>query len=339
MTYRGDQAFTRPSVYGTEHELEFAGATSLFRRGYTKSLDGMDAIAFGIPYDLSTTYRPGARLGPRAVRSASSSITHGRVWPWGINPFSTLAVSDWGDVMYDEGSGTSMCESVLSLVRSIPSGCVPIAIGGDHYVTLPILRGLFEKLGPLSLMHFDAHSDTWVDERHHHGSVFYHALREGLLAPEHSVHVGVRTFNETDHDIVSLTAPWIYQNGAQATATTIVKILGPRVYISFDVDVLDPAFAPGTGTPSPGGLSPYQVKQILYELVAVGKAVVGLDLVEVAPPYDVSEVTSLAGASLLLDLLCLMAAARMGRGRPDDLQGGSGRRLWLKHAEFAQGTR
>jgi agmatinase len=325
VTYKGDQAFTRESYTGTAHELEFAGAASMFRRRYSKSTEGLDGVIFGIPFDLATTYRPGARFGPRSLRAASSSITHGRVWPWNFNPFQHLAVSDWGDVMFDEGSLSSMVESVEQLVSSNGDDVVPIAMGGDHYISLPVLRVLSSRFGALSLVHFDAHSDTWVDARHNHGSVFYHALSEGLISPSSSVHVGVRTFNGDDDGMALLSTPWINRNGERAAALRIAELASGPVYVSFDIDVFDPSFAPGTGTPAPGGLNPYQVKQIIYELAGTpfGR-IVGLDLAEVSPAYDVGENTALLGASVLLDLICLLAASRLGRGRPDDEQGGSG---------------
>jgi agmatinase len=269
MTYQGDQAFTRDSFMGTSHELEFAGATSMFRRRYSKSMTGLDAIIYGIPCDIGTTYRPGSRLGPRSLRAASCSITHGRIWPWNFNTFQTLAVSDWGDIMFDEGSLTSMAQAVDGFILDIPKEIVPVALGGDHYATLPILRGLYKKYGKISLVHFDAHSDTWVDERHHHGSVFYHALKEGIISASSSIHVGVRTFNADDDEMQILTVPWIRRNGEQAVARRISDVVAGPVYLSFDIDVFDPAFAPGTGTPAPGGLSPVQVKQIIYELAGI----------------------------------------------------------------------
>ena len=236
MAYQGDQAFTRQSFIGTSHELEFAGATSMFRRRYSKSLEGLDAIIYGVPSDLATTYRSGSRLGPRSLRAASSSITHGRVWPWNFNPFQELAVSDWGDVVFDEGSLASMVQSVENLIDVVAMDTVPVALGGDHYITLPVLRALHRKHGALSLLHFDAHSDTWIDERHHHGSVFYHALEEGLVVPSSSIHVGVRTFNGDDDGMSLLSTPWICRNGERAAALRIADVATRPVYLSFDVE-------------------------------------------------------------------------------------------------------
>jgi agmatinase len=329
MTYKGDQAFDgEGTLLGTHHELEFAGATSMFRRAYSKTLDGLDAVILGIPYDLSTTYRPGARFGPRALRASSSSITHGRVWPWNFNPFDTLRVTDWGDIMFDEGDTASMLKSVHTALATLRHSTVPIVLGGDHYISLPVLRALHDRHGKLSLLHFDAHSDTWTDERHHHGSVFYHALNEGLIDAQSSVQVGIRTFNSDDHGLSILTTPWVERNGPTAAAHHILDTMqvAKSVYISIDIDVLDPAFAPGTGTPSPGGLSTYALKQIIYGLAKRQLPVRGVDLVEVSPPYDHAELTSLTGASILLDVICLLAAYRNSSGSPDDLQGGSGKR-------------
>ena len=218
-----------------------------------------------------------------------------------------------------------MLGSVETFIANVPASTIPVALGGDHYISLPILRELYSRFGRLSLVHFDAHSDTWVDERHHHGSVFYHALNEGLVEPSSSIHIGIRTFNGDDDGMALLSTPWMCRNGELATARRIADIATSPIYLTFDIDVFDPAFAPGTGTPAPAGLNPVQVKQVIYELASMGfNGIVGLDIVEVAPPYDVGENTALLGASVLLDLFCLIVAARQDYKRPNDEQGGSG---------------
>ena len=324
----GDAAFTAPGVHGSHPELVYAGATSFLRRKYSRELKGADVVVAGVPCDLGTTYRPGARLGPRAIRAASANLVFGRVWPWCFDPFDTLAVTDWGDVVFDEGYTDRMVTEVESHVaRVIEAGAKTLTLGGDHFVTLPILRAHARAHGPLAMVQFDAHSDTWRDKRSNHGSVFFHAVEEGVVDPTASVQIGVRTFNEEDHGFTILTAPWVHEHGPDAVAAEIRRVVGGRAtYLTIDVDCLDPAFAPGTGTPVVGGLSTSQVQRVLYAL-AGGPEVrfTGMDVMEVSPPFDHAELTSLAAASLALDWLCLLASRRLGLGAPDASQGGSGR--------------
>jgi agmatinase len=320
----GDRAFTG-EILGSEPELVYAGATSFCRRRYTRELDGVDVVVSGVPFDAATTYRPGARLGPRAVRIASANLVFGSVWPWNLDPFDTLAVTDWGDVVSPEGRWEPMVEAVEAHVaRVTAAGARMLTIGGDHYVSLPLLRAHHAHYGPLALVHFDAHSDTWVDDHPHHGTMFRQAVDEGLVDVEHSVQIGVRTHNADDCDFAILTAPWVHLNGPIATAAYVRERVGDaRAYLSFDVDCLDPAYAPGTGTPVIGGLSTAQAQMILWGMVAID--FVGMDVMEVSPPYDHAEVTALAAATLALDWLCLLATRKEGGGPPEFRQGGSGR--------------
>jgi agmatinase len=324
--HEGDRAFMGASIMGSDPELVFAGATSFARRRYTRDLEGADVVVSGIPWDCSTTYRPGARLGPRAIRTASANLCFGEVWPWTLDPFDHLGVIDWGDVTFAEGHRDSMVERVEAHARSIVgAGRTMLTFGGDHYVSLPLLRAHAEQHGKLALVHFDAHSDTWDEDYEHHGTMFLTALDEGLVDNERSVQIGLRTHNGESQDITILTAPWVHDHGADAVAQVIRERVGAGpAYLTFDIDCLDPVFAPGTGTPVVGGLSTYQAQSILHRLVGV--PFVGMDLVEVSPPYDHAEVTALAAATLALDWLCLLAAARTGAGNPDPYQGGSGRR-------------
>lgn len=313
---------------GSNPELVFAGATSFMRRNYSREIEGTDVVVSGVPFDLGTTYRAGSRLGPRAIRQASANLAFGRVWPWNLDPFDHLAVIDWGDVVYDEGSLVSMDAALEPHIREIAaSGALPLTLGGDHYISLAILRALAEVHGPISLVHIDAHSDTWSDDRLNHGSVFHHALVQGLISVDTSIQVGVRTFNEDDCGIEILTAPWVHDHGADAVAERIIdRVSGGAAYLSIDIDCLDPAFAPGTGTPVIGGLSTAQVQRSLFGLAKGDLTWVGMDMVEVSPPYDHAELSSLAAATFCLDWLCLLAAQRTAAGAPDRYQGGSGRR-------------
>ena len=190
-----------------------------------------------------------------------------------------------------------------------------LTFGGDHYVTYPLLLAHAERFGkPLSLIHFDAHCDTWPDassDSLNHGTMFYKAVKEGLIDPEHSVQVGIRTWNDDFMGINILDAPTVHALGAQATLERILSIVGDRpCYLTFDIDCLDPAFAPGTGTPVPGGLTSAQALQIIRGIGAVD--LIGADVVEVSPAYDQSDITALAAAHIALDLLCVMRNQKLG---------------------------
>ena len=305
-----DLAITRKSLYGMTEEPTYSGITSFLRRRYTRDLTGVDVAVTGVPYDLATTNRPGTRLGPRGIRAASTIMAWGdAVDGWNFDPFKDLAVVDVGDCNFDPGRPEQVPEAIYQHARDILNEDVALlSLGGDHFISYPLLRAHAEKHGPLSLIHFDAHCDTWEDEegRIDHGTMFYHAAKEGVVDAAHSVQVGMRTFNVDSHGYQVYDADWVHENGAKATIDVIKETVGNRpCYLTFDIDCLDPAFAPGTGTPVIGGLSTQQARKILRGLAGIN--IVGMDLVEVAPAYDVSEITALAGATLALDMLCLYA--------------------------------
>ena len=305
-----DLAITRKSLYGMTEEPTYSGITSFLRRRYTRDLTGVDVAVTGVPYDLATTNRPGTRLGPRGIRAASTIMAWGdAVDGWNFDPFKDLAVVDVGDCNFDPGRPEQVPEAIYQHARDILNEDVALlSLGGDHFISYPLLRAHAEKHGPLSLIHFDAHCDTWEDDegRIDHGTMFYHAAKEGIVDAAHSVQVGMRTFNVDSHGYQVYDADWVHENGAKATIDVIKETVGNRpCYLTFDIDCLDPAFAPGTGTPVIGGLSTQQARKILRGLAGIN--IVGMDLVEVAPAYDVSEITALAGATLALDMLCLYA--------------------------------
>ncbi|MHC8508277.1 MAG: agmatinase [Rhodospirillales bacterium] len=305
-----DQAFARADPYGTVAEPTYSGALSLFRRRYTKDLKGFDVAAFGVPYDLATTNRSGARLGPRGVRQASVNFSWARPYGWDYDPFDRIAVADYGDLLFDWGRPGGIPDEITRQVTAVlDQGCATLAMGGDHFITYPILRAHAAKHGaPLSLIHFDAHSDTWRDEdgRIDHGTMFFHAAQQGIVAPERSIQVGLRTHNDETHGFNIIDAPWVHENGVEASVSRIKEVVGDNLcYLTFDIDCLDPSFAPGTGTPVPGGLTTQQAAAILKGLCGV--KLCGMDLVEVAPAYDVSEITALAAADLIQNMLGLYA--------------------------------
>ena len=314
-----DLALTRESPYGTRPEPSFSGALSYMRRRYTKDLAGADLAVVGVPYDLATTNRPGTRLGPRGVRQASSILGWDRAWGWDFDPFERIACVDSGDCIFDPGRPESAPDEITAHFRQIlDQGVATFAIGGDHFITYPILKAYAEAFGALALVHFDAHSDTWRDEsgRIDHGTMFFHAAEQGLVVPEHSVQIGIRTNNDETHGFNLLTADWISENGIAATIERARAVVGDRpVYMTFDIDCLDPAFAPGTGTPVVGGLTSGDARRILRGLAGIDLK--GMDLVEVAPPFDVGEITSLAGATLGLDMISIFAARYPERVDPE----------------------
>jgi agmatinase len=307
----GDYAVHRDSLYGTSNEATYAGALSFMRRKYGRDLDGVDLVVTGVPLDTATTNRPGARFGPRAIRAASTMISWARPYGMPFDPFYRLAVMDYGDCVFDFGRPETVPDAIeRHAAQIISAGPGLLSLGGDHFVSYPLLKAHAARHGaPLSLLHFDAHSDTWSDEdgRVDHGTMFWHAAKEGLVDPARSVQIGLRTTNDDTQGFNVLDAPWVMENGIDAVVAECRRILGDRpVYLTFDIDCLDPAFAPGTGTPVCGGLDTYQASCILRRLAGIN--VIGMDVVEVAPAYDVGEITALAGATLAMEMVCLYAS-------------------------------
>jgi len=310
----GDHAFLREDLRGTTSEPTYAGALSFMRRKYTRDLNGADLVVMGGPRDTATTNRPGARLGPRAIRAASTIQAFERPYGMAFDPFDKLAVIDYGDCFFDFGRPEAVPSAIEeNAFQIIDQGPGLLSLGGDHFVAYPLLKAHARKHGaPLSLLHFDAHSDTWDDEegRVDHGTMFYHAAKEGIVDPASSVQIGLRTRNEDTMGFNILDGPWVHEHGIDAVVAETKKILGDKpVYMTFDIDCLDPCYAPGTGTPVCGGLSTYQAMSIIRGLMGIN--LVGMDVVEVAPAYDVGEITALAGAHIAMEMICVYAS------RPD----------------------
>jgi len=281
-----DQAFLADSLYGTRNEPTYAGALSFMRRKYTRDLSGVDVAVTGVPFDTATTNRSGTRFGPAAIRAASAQNAWGPYWPWGFDPFDRIAVVDYGDCFFDHGNPGAIPTAIEAHANAIiDQGVSLLTLGGDHFITLPLLRAHARKHGPLSLVHFDAHSDTWDDEdgaRVDHGTMFWHAVKEGIIDPTSSVQIGIRTHNADPLGICWLDAVWVHECGVARTAEEIQRIVGGhKAYLTFDIDCLDPAFAPGTGTPVCGGLSTAQARGIIGALDGID--FVAMDMVEVAP--------------------------------------------------------
>lgn len=266
----------------------------------------------GIPFDLGTSNRPGARFGPGAIRRASRMLVDGE-HPANWRDPARLDIADIGDFRIAHGDIVETLARIEAQARPLHH---LVALGGDHTVTLGLLRALAKKRGPLALVHFDAHVDTWPDSFGlvwGHGSPFYHAIEEGLVDPHRTVQLGIRSpmqkavYDWTiDHGITIIFAEDVHEAGPASSAERIRAVVGDvAAYLTFDVDALDPAFAPGTGTPEIGGLASWQVRAILRRLAGLDFA--GMDVVEVSPPYDVAEITALAAATVAWDYLGLLA--------------------------------
>lgn len=305
-----DTAFTRQSRKGLAYESAFGGATSFLRRTYTKDLTGVELAVTGVPFDSAVTNRTGTRLGPRAIREASSLQTFEPPYGWDINPMEDNVVIDYGDLGYDYAKISGFPKALQDHIATIlDAGAASLVLGGDHYISYPILKAYAEKFGPLSLLQFDAHTDTWPDDdfdRIDHGTMFYKAVKEGIIDPSRSVQVGIRTVVDDRLGINIIDAPEVHRIGPEAVVKKIKSILGDNpTYLTFDIDGLDPAFAPGTGTPVWGGLTSAQAAAMLRGLAGIN--MVGGDVVEVSPPFDTTGATAIAGAHVATELMCLWA--------------------------------
>ena len=299
----------------------YAGSHHFFRGPSLEQVSSYDIALLGIPFDSGTSYRPGARFGPSAVRSASRHLRPGYHSELEISPFSVAQIVDAGDVAanpFDMEAAVVSIHQGASAILSTGAGLV--SIGGDHSIALPLLRAVVERKGPVALVHFDAHLDTWnsyFGASLTHGTVFRRASEEGLLIDDHSVHIGIRGPLYDRLDLVTdkrlgfqtITAFDLQRLGLAEVNELILKRVGDNpVYISVDIDVLDPAFAPGTGTPEVGGLSSRELLMLLRGLSNLN--IVAADVVEVCPAYDSAEVTALAAATVAYELTTLIAGIR-----------------------------
>lgn len=308
-----DTAITRKGFKGLSNENTFAGVTSFLRRKYSKDLRGVDLAITGVPFDQAVTNRPGTRLGPRAIREASALQAPDAPYGWGFDPLSDFAIADYGDMAFDYARVADVPAAIEAHVGGVldqGAGC--ITLGGDHSISLPILRAHVARHGPVALLQFDAHTDTWADDdatRIDHGTMFYKAVKEGLIDVARSVQVGIRTDNPDTMGITVIDAREVHKAGAGATAAKIRGIVGDaKTYLTFDIDALDPAYAPGTGTPVWGGLTSAQAAHILRDIAGID--LVGGDVVEVSPPFDTTGATAIAGAHVATELVCLWCWTR-----------------------------
>jgi agmatinase len=298
----------------------FAGVRTFMRAPHTTDLVGVDAAVYGIPFDTATTYRTGTRFGPEAIRSASALLR-----PYNpaleVNVVETLSIVDYGDLPVSPGDTQRTYGQIeQALAPLVEAGVFPLGLGGDHSVTLAELRVLARRHGPLALVQLDAHGDTWEEyfgQRYFHGTTFLRAAEEHLIEPGGSTQAGLRGSLYSAEDLGSarelgfavLPCDQLRTLGPGGFSSLVRERVGTRpVFVSFDIDVLDPAFAPGTGTPEVGGLSTAEALAFLRALRGI--RLVGADVVEVSPAYDgAGQQTALAAANVAYELLSLRALA------------------------------
>lgn len=269
-------------------------------------------VITGVPFDMATSGRAGSRHGPAAIRQVSTNLAwESHRWPWNFKLTDRLNVVDCGDVVFSFGDAQDMSDKLQAHTEKLlESGKRCLTFGGDHFVTLPLLRAHAKHFGKMALVHFDAHTDTYGNgSKFDHGTMFYHAPKEGLIDPNHSVQIGIRTEHDSDNGFTVLDAGQVNDRSVDDMVAQIKEIVGDLpVYLTFDIDCLDPAFAPGTGTPVIGGLTSDRALKLLRGIQSLN--IVGMDLVEVAPAYDQSEITALAAASIALEMLYIQAAKK-----------------------------
>lgn len=302
-----DNAFLG-ELRGGSREPNYSGALSFMRRRFSRDLEGVDVVVWGVPFDAATSNRPGARFGPQGIRRASAIFNGDPQFPSGIDPFDALTVVDWGDCSFDYRH----LERVPQLIEAqadeiLSAGVNLVTLGGDHSITLSLLRSHAKKHGPLALVQFDAHQDTWNDGGgQSHGAFVTRANAEGIIDPSRSIQIGVRSIAPKTLGFEIIDAYKARELGPAGIAERVRERVGNApAYLSFDIDALDPAFAPGTGTPVIGGLASIDALISLWSLRDLDWR--GMDVVEVSPPYDHADITSLAGAAVVQHYLQILA--------------------------------
>jgi agmatinase len=292
------------------------------RLPHTREVAGLDVALLGIPFDGGTSYRPGSRFGPREIRQHSSLIR-----PYNptlqVSPFEVLRVADVGDVDVNPiGIEDTFGRVERDVGALLDAKAIPVCVGGDHSLSLPLLRAVAQRHGPVGMMHVDSHQDMWEEyfgNKYFHGTPFRRAVEEGLLDTKRILQIGIRgpVYAEGDfdfarrHGIRWVTAQQVADKGLQWVKEQLRTVRGGPVYLSFDIDGVDPAFAPGTGTPEVGGLTSREALELVR--VLVGVPLVGADVVEVSPPYDHAGITSLLAANIVFEIISVIAATRQRR--------------------------
>ncbi|WP_420002604.1 agmatinase [Arenibacterium sp. LLYu02] len=294
----------------------FSGPNTFMRLPQATSLEGLDVAILGVPMDIGTSWRSGTRFGPKQIRAESAMIRPYNM-ATGAAPFDKLNIADIGDLAINTFNLQDSLRIIEESYGAILSGtAVPVAMGGDHSITLPILRAMARKHGPVAVIHVDAHADVndeMFGEKETHGTVFRRAHEEGLLIDDKVYQIGLRGTGYGPNDFKEpqswgfqhFPASELWNRSLHNMGAEIRRDIGSRpVYLSYDIDSLDPAFAPGTGTPEIGGLTTMQALELLRSFKGIN--LVGCDLVEVSPPYDTSGNTALVAANLIYEMLCLL---------------------------------
>jgi agmatinase/guanidinopropionase len=296
----------------------YQGIATFGRRPHARDASSADAVILGVPYDGGTSYRPGARFGPRAIRE-QSLLLWGYNNALGVAPFDVLRVIDFGDVDVVPVDVLATQAAIEREIQPLIAAEVEVVtLGGDHSISLPLLRAHRAKYGPLAVVHFDAHPDTWDVEfsgqKYSHGTPFRRAIEEGLIDTAAYIQVGPRGPTAGAEDYADarrlgarlITLEEAVEWGIAAVVEEVRSTVGERrMYVTLDIDAVDPAYAPGTGTPEVGGFTSHQMLQLVRGLA--GLNVIGADLVEVCPPFDHANITSILAANLVFELLSVMA--------------------------------
>ena len=320
---KGDQPQTSRTPVDPMLEPRYAGIATFMRAPLAESLDDLDIALVGVPTDLGVTNRAGARHGPREIRNASSLMRTINL-AMGINPYELCRIADVGDVRFaNHFDLEQQVEEIEAYFRQLcGAGVLPVTAGGDHSITYPIFKAIAAD-APVGMVHIDAHTDTWREiwgSKYHHGAPFRLAVEEGFLDPKRTIQIGIRggqnfmdgiEFSKSSGMRVVFIEEFA-QRGVNEIVAEARRVVGDGLtYISFDVDGLDPVYAPGTGTPEIGGITTLEAQTLLRGLR--GLNLIGGDVVEVAPPFDPSGNTALVGASMMFEILCLVADSLSAR--------------------------
>jgi agmatinase len=311
--FRPPDAFVSP---------RFGGIPTFMRLPHSRELGALEVALLGVPFDGGTSYRTGARFGPREIRAQSAMIrpySH----PQRVAPFDRLRIADYGDIDVVPISIERTFEVIeKDIGQLLDAHVTPVSVGGDHSISLPILRAIARRHGPVGLVHFDSHTDCWdqyFGSKYFHGTMFRRAVEEGIIDPRRTIQLGIRgpLYEATDFDFQAehgmqiITIDEIKDRGVAWTAQQFRRLASGKVYVTFDIDSVDPAYAPATGTPEVGGLTSHEALRLVRSLR--GLDFTGFDLVEVSPQFDApAQITALLAANLLFEFLCLLAVARSG---------------------------
>jgi agmatinase len=308
-----DHAFTGDRR-GPAHDPTYAGALSFMRRRYSKDVAGCDVVIWGVPFDLAVSNRPGTRFGPQAMRRVSAIFDGDAQYPSRVDPFEILSAVDYGDCHLPRSDLQGCAKAIETEAAGIiASGAHLVTLGGDHFITLPLLRAHVARHGKLALVQFDAHQDTWDDGvgAISHGTFVLEAVREGLIDIERSIQVGIRTVAPRDCGITVIDGYTAHELGVDGVVKRIKEKVGQgSAYLTFDIDAIDPAAAPGTGTPVAGGFTSEAALRMVWGIRDLDFR--GMDIVEVSPPYDHADATAIAGAALAQHYIQSLALKKAG---------------------------